>query len=407
MYCGNCGGIFENGVCMQCNATQITYNPQSHPFDQPYNDYNQNLNYNQEYNQQPYPNQNPFNNQNANHNNQHFNHNQYSNPNNNPNYNPYPNRNQNHNPFNNQNANRNNQHFNRSNHHAHYGNPHAYSNQSQDYNYNNQHFNQNQNSNHNQDSNHNQHFNHNNQQPDYNHNLDNTQQVNPNLVTPPKSKVLAVVLALLIGWGIHSFYLGRVKQGVAQLCLHVGCIVLFIVGSAIGSYIAFTIGQLSIFTYYIWVFVDIIRILAGKMKDGKGNPLGYQQANHNDNNQNPHDTQQVNSNPVAPPKSKVVAAVLALFIGLGIYSFYLGHTKKAIAQLCLQISITLLAPVLIIVFAYLGGFNSYGIMAIFVLPLYFLAIALLLMAPLLIWTIVDAIRLSAGKLKDNNGNPLL
>ncbi|HEX5790258.1 MAG TPA: TM2 domain-containing protein [Luteolibacter sp.] len=43
--------------------------------------------------------------------------------------------------------------------------------------------------------------------------------------TEPKSKVVAGVLALLLGgWGVHKFYLGYTKEGIIQIVLSFLCV---------------------------------------------------------------------------------------------------------------------------------------------------------------------------------------
>jgi len=99
--------------------------------------------------------------------------------------------------------------------------------------------------------------------------------------TPAKSKVTAGNLALLLGCGIHNFYLGHIKKGVIQLCFWVlgliGALVaigFMMAGSEAAGlivvmiiFIIITVGVVS------WSIADAIRIFAGVEKDGKGNPL--------------------------------------------------------------------------------------------------------------------------------------
>ena len=69
-----------------------------------------------------------------------------------------------------------------------------------------------------------------------------------------KSRFIAGILAILLGTlGIHSFYLGFTKKGVAQLLLFV-----------------FFLGWVS----FIWGVVDAIRIFTGSVNcDANGVPL--------------------------------------------------------------------------------------------------------------------------------------
>ena len=74
-------------------------------------------------------------------------------------------------------------------------------------------------------------------------------------------------------------------------------------------------------------------------------------------------------------KSKVVAALLAFFLGgLGIHNFYLGHTSKGVTQLLL----TLVGWIIII-------------------------------GPLIagVWALVEFVQILTGSIDDANGNKLL
>ena len=74
------------------------------------------------------------------------------------------------------------------------------------------------------------------------------------------------------------------------------------------------------------------------------------------------------------PKSKMIAGLLAIFLGqLGIHNFYLGYTKKALIQLLVAVGLswTFVAPVAI-----------WG------------------------WAIYEAVQIFKGELPDANGNRL-
>ena len=63
----------------------------------------------------------------------------------------------------------------------------------------------------------------------------------------------------------------------------------------------------------------------------------------------------VQTAPVVSSKNKIVAALLAFFLGgLGIHNFYLGYTKKAIIQLvlCLAGSLIVIGPFIVGVWAF-------------------------------------------------------
>ena len=86
-----------------------------------------------------------------------------------------------------------------------------------------------------------------------------------------------------------------------------------------------------------------------------------------------------NSNPEA--KSKIAAALLALFLGsYGVHNFYLGYTGKAVTQLLLTI---------------IG------------MPLCFIVIGFPMVIGASIWAFVEAIMIFAGSInKDAKGNLL-
>lgn len=78
--------------------------------------------------------------------------------------------------------------------------------------------------------------------------------------------------------------------------------------------------------------------------------------------------------PVTSSKNKIVAALLAFFLGgLGIHNFYLGYKKKAIIQLVLSLvgSLIIIGPIIV------------GI-----------------------WAFVEFIMILIGKIDDAEGNPL-
>ena len=79
-------------------------------------------------------------------------------------------------------------------------------------------------------------------------------------------------------------------------------------------------------------------------------------------------------------KSKTTAGLLALFLGFGIYNFYLGYTGKAVTQLILDIVGILLAALIV------GFFIIFGVS---------------------IWQLVEGIMLLTGKISvDGKGIPL-
>jgi hypothetical protein len=79
-----------------------------------------------------------------------------------------------------------------------------------------------------------------------------------------KSKTVAALLCFFLGMlGVHRFYLGHTNIGIIQL-------VLTIVGSFT---LLFIIGFFLLWGNAIWIFIEFILILIGKIKDSNGNSL--------------------------------------------------------------------------------------------------------------------------------------
>jgi TM2 domain-containing membrane protein YozV len=101
-----------------------------------------------------------------------------------------------------------------------------------------------------------------------------------------------------------------------------------------------------------------------------------------------------NSKPMGGGKSKIVAALLAFFLGgLGIHSFYMGQTKKGFFQL----GITVLGIVL-----FAAGIGSWVSGAGVAFPTTAL-IGYLLILGVAIWAFVDFIRILTGGLAPEEG----
>lgn len=103
----------------------------------------------------------------------------------------------------------------------------------------------------------------------YNHNTQNYPMPQYGYQPQPvqKSMVLAAILALFLGHlGIHNFYLGYTRAGLAQLGLSIAGWVLAIV--LIGFVLLFVVG--------VWALIDFILILmrSGRFRvDASGVPL--------------------------------------------------------------------------------------------------------------------------------------
>lgn len=78
-----------------------------------------------------------------------------------------------------------------------------------------------------------------------------------------RSKAVAAIIALLFGsFGIHRFYLGYSREGMAMLVLSIAGIVLFLFACPL-LYLGVS----------IWALVDFVKILSDAMPDADGYPL--------------------------------------------------------------------------------------------------------------------------------------
>ena len=101
--------------------------------------------------------------------------------------------------------------------------------------------------------------------------------------------------------------------------------------------------------------------------------------------------------PVATGKSKIAAGLLGIFVGCyGVHNFYLGYTKKAVAQL-------------VIYLVSYAAFWLFYLIGIFLWPV--LIVALLCAAvpsAIWVWTLIEGILILCGKIRvDGKGNPLV
>lgn len=104
-------------------------------------------------------------------------------------------------------------------------------------------------------------------------------------------------------------------------------------------------------------------------------------------------------------KSKVAAGLLGMFLGCyGVHNFYLGYTKKAIAQLLL----TLYAIVSIFVVAFGLGFSGGDVSdaALIGVMIWYISEFLVIFG-VLIWGFVEGIMLLCGKINRDGKGALL
>ncbi len=113
----------------------------------------------------------------------------------------------------------------------------------------------------------------------------------------PKSRLVTTLLAcpfLMVGvFGVHRFYVGRIRTGVAMLLLGLSPVVCFLLGIVIlllgtpptegesesvpGTFWAFTVcyvlAALSGCAAGMWSLVDFILAVSGEFKDAQGRPI--------------------------------------------------------------------------------------------------------------------------------------
>jgi len=229
--------------------------------------------------------------------------------------------------------------------------------------------------------------------PQNHNNEHNLQNIEPQ--ASGKNVVAAGLLAILLGYGVHCFYLGHIKKAIIQLSMWVVSLVLLTVGAVMliieaGRYtdsssmlvigiIALSLGGAILIAVRIWELVDGVNLLCNNIKvDGNQKSL-----------------LQING------KSKIVAGVLAIVLGSGIYNFYLKFTAKAVIQLLITLaSIILITVGTVLLVLSLSVYHS--------LDLFIASLAILisgsLFLPMRIWEILEGIMLLTGSIEvDGNG----
>jgi TM2 domain-containing membrane protein YozV len=110
-----------------------------------------------------------------------------------------------------------------------------------------------------------------------------TQIPNTNPDVSPKSRLVALLLAIFLGgFGAHQFYLGKIGRGVAHVVLYVAGLSMYIAGLvtltlkaaeddfSIGAVVTLVLGLVFLLIPGIWSFVSWIIIAVGKAKDSNG-----------------------------------------------------------------------------------------------------------------------------------------
>ena len=84
---------------------------------------------------------------------------------------------------------------------------------------------------------------------------------------PTNKRILpAFILAFLLGvFGVHAFYAGQIFQGVIYLLMWFGFVLLSSVGSPYGGILLLCVA--------VFALSDLIRIVVGAYKDGKGSKI--------------------------------------------------------------------------------------------------------------------------------------
>lgn len=112
-----------------------------------------------------------------------------------------------------------------------------------------------------------------------------------------------------------------------------------------------------------------------------------------------------NKEPNVGNKSAIVAGLLGLFLGaIGVHNFYLGYTKRAVAQLVLFLSFifSLVTYVVLVV----GAVASFSMLMV-ALAVLALIVGVICVAVSGIWSFIEAIMILCGSRKvDGKGNAL-
>ena len=84
---------------------------------------------------------------------------------------------------------------------------------------------------------------------------------------PPKSRVVAAALALVLGQlGLHRFYLGKILTAALQLLLTAAAYVIFL-------FVLSGVGYALLTAAATWIVIDFMMIVSGKTKDARGVPV--------------------------------------------------------------------------------------------------------------------------------------
>lgn len=86
-----------------------------------------------------------------------------------------------------------------------------------------------------------------------------------------KSQIIALILVIFVGnFGIHNFYLNRKERGITQLLLIIGGSIVFQLAALLGLLFPAAIALILVLAGSIWIFIDFINIITGKLKPKNG-----------------------------------------------------------------------------------------------------------------------------------------
>lgn len=115
------------------------------------------------------------------------------------------------------------------------------------------------------------------------------------------------------------------------------------------------------------------------------------------------DDENNNSHFYHKPKSKIIAGLLAIILGFGIYSLYLKKIKKGMIQFFVPFVSIFLIGIMVLICNYISNIKIiiYG----FFIPLFF---TIVILAVMHLWCIIEGILILIGFInQDGHGNALI
>lgn len=93
-----------------------------------------------------------------------------------------------------------------------------------------------------------------------------------------KKKLPALLFCWFLGWfGAHRFYLGKTKTALLMPIISCGLLVILLVTVLFlpedASSVIFPLIVIAFVIFYIWILVDLIRIISGNLTDSQGREL--------------------------------------------------------------------------------------------------------------------------------------